>query len=57
MALKVGDVVRTADGLKGQIMLLTKDGISAYVQIKQDGPGARASLYRLDQLTKVGEVD
>jgi hypothetical protein len=55
--LKVGDSVRTADGQKGKIVLLTKDGVSAYVQIIGDAPGAHASLRRLDTLTKVGEAD
>ena len=39
VALKVGDKVRTADGLNGEILLLAADGETAYVQIKEDGPG------------------
>jgi hypothetical protein len=57
MALKVGDNVLTADGLKGEIVLLAKDGVSAYVRIFDGAPGKHASLYRLDKLTKVGEAD
>jgi hypothetical protein len=55
--LKVGDRVRTAEGLKGEIALLTKDGVSAYVWIIDDKPGSHTSLYRLDALKKIGEVD
>jgi preprotein translocase subunit YajC len=55
--LKVGDSVRTAEGLKGKIVVLTKDGISAYVLIIGEANGARAVLYRLDALTKIGEAD
>jgi hypothetical protein len=57
MALKAGDQVRTAEGLKGELVLLTKDGISAYVRINDGLPGAHAKLYRLDTLSKVGEAD
>lgn len=57
MPLKVGDSVRTEEGLRGKIVVLTKDGISAYVRIIGEGNGARAVLYRLDTLAKIGEAD
>jgi preprotein translocase subunit YajC len=56
--LKVGDYVRTEAGLKGRITILNNDGITAYVQLDENGVGVHIALYRLDTLTKiVGEVD
>ena len=40
MTLKVCDRVRTEDGKRGEIILLTKDGLSAYVRLL-DGAHAR----------------
>jgi hypothetical protein len=57
MPFQVGDRVRTAEGLKGEIVLLAKDRVSAYVRIDDGLPGAHAILYRLDKLTKVWVAD
>jgi preprotein translocase subunit YajC len=51
--LKVGDMVRTAAGLKGTIVVLTKDGNSAYVQPISNEKRPRAYTYRLNELTKI----
>jgi preprotein translocase subunit YajC len=56
--LKVGDCVRTESGLKGKITVINKDGLTAYVQLEDNGVGAHLALFRLDTLTKiVGETD
>ena len=56
--LKVGDRVRTESGGKGKITVLNNDGITAYVQLDENGVGTHIALYRLDTLTKiVGETD
>jgi preprotein translocase subunit YajC len=57
VALKVGDRVRTAAGLVGEIVVLTKDGISAYVRPVSKEKRARANVYRLDELTKIDKAE
>ena len=57
MIWKAGDIVRTKWGLLGRIVLLTKDGTSAYVLLIDDEKDAQATLYRLDILTKIDEAD
>ena len=51
--LKVGDMVRTATGLKGTIVVLDKDGNSAYVRPISKEKRPRAYTYRLNELTKI----
>jgi hypothetical protein len=51
--LKIGDSVRIKSGDDGKIVVMAKDGVSAYVMLTNDGKGAHASLYRLDSLTKI----
>jgi hypothetical protein len=57
MIWKAGDIVRTKWGLLGRIVLLTKDGTSAYVLLIDDEKDTQATLYRLDILTKIDEAD
>jgi hypothetical protein len=57
MSWKVGDIVRTKWGLLGRIVLLTKDGISAYVLIINNEKDTHADRYQLDMLTKIDEAD
>jgi hypothetical protein len=57
MSWKVGDIVRTKWGLLGRIVLLTKDGISAYVLIINNEKDSHADRYQLDMLTKIDEAD
>lgn len=57
MLFQVGDSVRTAEGLKGEIILVTKDGRHAYVRIIGEAPGAHATLRPLDTLKKLGDAD
>jgi preprotein translocase subunit YajC len=56
MTFQVGDSVRTAEGLNGKIVVITKDGRSAYVRIIGDETGARATLRPLDTLKKLGDT-
>ena len=56
-ALKVGDRARTADGLEGEIVLLTKDGISAYVRPDSQQKGVQAYVYRLSELTRIDKAE
>jgi hypothetical protein len=55
--LKVGDMVRTAAGLKGTIVVLTKDGNSAYVQAISDEKCPRTYTYCLNELTKIDQSE
>jgi hypothetical protein len=51
--LKIGDSVRIKSGDEGKIVVMAKDGVSAYVRLTNDAKGAHASLFRLDSLTKI----
>jgi hypothetical protein len=51
--LKIGDCVRIKSGEEGKIVVMAKDGVSAYVMLANEAKGAHASLYRLDSLTKI----
>jgi preprotein translocase subunit YajC len=58
LSIKVGDRVRTEAGTTGKITILNRDGVTAYVQLDENGVGTHVALCRLDTLTKiVGEVD
>jgi hypothetical protein len=55
--LKVGDMVQTTGGLKGTIVVLTKDGSSAYVLAISNENCSRTYTYWLDELTKIEESE
>jgi preprotein translocase subunit YajC len=56
-ALKVGDRVQTAEGLEGEVVLLAKDGISAYVRPDSQQKGVQAYMYRLSELTRIDKAE
>ena len=45
MPLKIGDSVRIKSGEEGKIVVMAKDGVSAYVMLTNEAKGAHASLF------------
>ncbi len=56
MPLKVGDKVRSDQGIKGQIVVIAADGNTAMIRLIHNGPGARIVSLPLASLTRVEEA-